>query len=99
MPILILLDIACNPSHLGFEPALGKQTAFMMWNAGIILLENLIGHLTIFAWIKKSLPSVIVTILVLYTAMPVAHWFLHAYTHTEMYIHGELSVPMIKVIE
>lgn len=71
----------------------------MMWNAGVILLENLIGHLPIFAWIKKSLPSAIVTILVLCTAMPVAHWFLHAYTHTEMYTHGELSVPMIKVVE
>lgn len=89
---------AVNPENLGFRPELGKNTAFMMWNAGIIIVEALIGNAKIFALMKNSIPSLFVTILVLCTAMPVAHWFLHPYIKSEMYVHGEVAMPMIKVI-
>jgi len=77
---------------------LGKNTAFMMVNAGIIIIEALIGNAKIFGWMKTVLPSFIVTILVICTAMPIAHWFLHPYIKSGMYEHGELCVPMIKLI-
>lgn len=90
--------IACNPSHLGFKPDLGKNTAFMMWNAGVIIIEALVGNARIFAYIKRSIPSFVVTILVLGTAMPAAHWFLHPYLKSGMFFQGELAFPMIKKI-
>jgi hypothetical protein len=92
--------IAIHPSHLNFKPALGKNTAFMMWNAGIIVLESYIGGARVFVWIKNNLPKPIVTILVLCTAMPVAHWFLHPYTKSDVFqIHGAICAPMIKLME
>jgi len=93
------LLIACFPPHLDFAPALGKNTAFMMWNAAIIILEALIGKARIFSWIKNNLPQPVVTTLVICTAMPIAHWFLHPYTKSDIFaVHGEVAMPMIKKI-
>jgi predicted permease len=83
---------------LNFEHDYGKNTVFMMWNAGVIVLETLIGNARIFSWIKNNLPKPLVTILVICTAMPVAHWFLHPYTKSTLFVHGELAVPMIKIM-
>ena len=82
-----------------FRPALGKQTAFMMWNAGIIILEGIIGKAFIFTWIKNNMPKPVVTALVICTAMPVAHWFLHPYSKSDIFIHGNIALPMIKMIQ
>merc|ERR1719330_1323387 len=91
--------IAINPSHLGFKPDLGKNTAFMMWNAVIVILEALVGHARLFQWIKNTVSAPILTILVLSTAMPVAHWFIHPYTKSHLFIHGTVAFPIIKIIE
>mmetsp|Transcript_8947 Transcript_8947/g.10372 ORF Transcript_8947/g.10372 Transcript_8947/m.10372 type:complete len:154 (-) Transcript_8947:73-534(-) len=92
--------IVIHPPHLNFKPSLGKETAFMMWNAGLICIEVLIGHLTIFSWIKNHLPKPLVSILVICTAMPVAHWFLHPISKSDMLtVHGTMAFPMIKLIE
>lgn len=90
--------VGMHPPHLGFQPQYGKQTVFMMWNAGLIIIEAAIGKAKVFFWIQRSLPKSIVTFLVICTAMPVAHWFLHQYTKSEMFIHGEYAVPLIRKI-
>ena len=88
--------IAIHPAHLGFKPDLGKNTIFMMWNAGVIVIESMIGKAQIFSYMKNNLPKPFVTMLVLCTALPVAHWFLHPYSKSEVFVHGELAMPMIK---
>jgi hypothetical protein len=84
---------------LNFKPELGKNTAFMMWNGGVIMLEALVGHAHIFAWLRNSIPSPITTLLVLATAMPIGHWFLHPYTKSTLFHDGDICLFMVKVIE
>lgn len=91
--------LAIHPPHLDFEPIIGKQTGFMMWNAGVIIIEALVSHARIFKWIKASVPAPLLTILVLCTAMPAAHWFIHPYTKSQMFVHGELAFPIIKAVK
>jgi len=76
----------------------GKQTAFFIWNAFIVTLEHFLGNASIFQWIKNNVPKPVITALVLSTAMPVAHWFLHPYTNIQMFEHGEVIFPMVLLI-
>jgi len=44
------------------------------------------------------MPKLVVSALVLSTAMPIAHWFLHPYTKEAYFFeHGEFSVPIIGI--
>lgn len=91
--------IATHPPHLNFQHTFGKNTAFMMWNAAVIILEAVFGKAPIFAWIKTNLPKPLVTMMVICTAMPLAHWFLHPYTKSNLFvIDGQVAMPMIKMM-
>lgn len=76
-------------------PNFGKQTVFFIWNAIIVTLEHFIGKAFIFQWIYTTMPKPVVGILVLFTAMPVAHWFLHAYTKTSLLDHSSAAFPIV----
>jgi hypothetical protein len=60
--------------HIGncYHPIVLKVTAFFAWNSVIMLLERRVGHLFGFT---KSWPTIVVSQLVLLTALPVSHWF------------------------
>lgn len=76
-------------------PNFGKQTAFFIWNATTVTLEHFISKAFIFQWIHNTMPKPVVGILVLCTAMPVAHWFLHAYTKIALVENSEFAFPMV----
>mmetsp|Transcript_14668 Transcript_14668/g.40772 ORF Transcript_14668/g.40772 Transcript_14668/m.40772 type:complete len:420 (+) Transcript_14668:915-2174(+) len=52
-----------------------KQMLFFGWNGILIALEYSIGHWSIFKWISKSIPQILVTALVICSALPLAHFF------------------------
>ena len=79
--------------------ALGKQTAFFIWNALVIILESVVGQAFIFKWISLTMPKIVVVGLVLCTALPVAHWFLHCYFKSDLFVHGELAFPLIRFLD
>jgi len=76
-------------------PPPGRQTAFFLWNAIILSLEHTIGHYHIFQWISQKLPRPVVTVLVISTVMPVAHWFLHPYTKVTFFEHADYGFPIL----
>jgi len=89
--INIGVNYACLPNF-------GKSLAFFIWNATVVTLEHLVGNASIFQWIKSNMPRLVVSALVLSTAMPIAHWFLHPYTKEAYFLeHGEFSVPIIGI--
>jgi len=89
------INIGICPACL---PYFGKSIAFFIWNAIMITLEHFVGNSSIFQWIKIKMPKPVVTVLVLSTAMPIAHWFLHPYTKGHYFNHAELLVPIIGII-
>jgi len=61
-----------------------KQMIFFGWNGILVGLEYLIGHWTIFQWMSRTLPPIVLTALVLCSALPLAHlftgdWIKHGY--------------------
>jgi hypothetical protein len=72
---------------------------FFLWNAIIITLEYLFGDAWIFQKVKTTMPRRVVTMLVLSTAMPFAHWFTHPYSKSDFLVHGEIVFPMVKRLD
>ena len=52
-----------------------KQMMFFGWNGIIITFEYCIGHWTIFKWMSRNLPQIVLTAFVLCSALPLAHLF------------------------
>jgi len=75
----------------------GKQTAFFIWNAIVVSLEHIVGKHSVFQSMKK-LPKPVITVLVLSIAMPIAHWFLHGYTNSMLFEHGEFAFGIVQVM-
>lgn len=88
--------LACFPAHLqSGTPAFGIQTKFMAWNALIICMEGFVHNYFIFQWMKRNVAAPILTFLVIGTAMPVAHWFLHPISKTKMLQQSEIAFPIL----
>jgi len=56
-----------------FAPIFWKLTAFFAWNGCVMLLERPLGP--IFNRYTRKWPTVIVSTLVVFTALPVSHWY------------------------
>jgi len=52
-----------------------KQMLFFGWNGILVGLEYRIGHWAIFQWMSQTLPPIVLTALVLCSALPLAHLF------------------------
>jgi len=57
----------------GWSPLPLKPTAFFLWNGMVLLLERPLGKY--FRPVADNLPLPVVSTLVLFTALPVSHWF------------------------
>mmetsp|Transcript_51007 Transcript_51007/g.75711 ORF Transcript_51007/g.75711 Transcript_51007/m.75711 type:complete len:294 (-) Transcript_51007:125-1006(-) len=78
-----------------YYPVHGKNISFFLWNAVIIVTELSIGHLYVFQWMKTSLPKSIVSLLVVSTALPVAHLFTGDYVKSNYFVHGQVGFPLV----
>jgi len=94
----LLLVVFWDGKHKGIDIAFGKNTAFMLWNAGIVTVEHFIGNSFVFQWIKRTFPRPLVTFMILCTALPIAHWFIHPYSKTGVFDDLVLGFPMVKEI-
>ncbi len=94
---LLYVTFYSPPAELTYV-AYGKNTAFFMWNAGIVMLEFLVGGLTIFQWMKFHFPKPLITLCSVSMGLPVAHWFTHAYFRNGLIEDLYVAVPMIKEI-
>jgi len=76
-------------------PSYGKNMIFFGWNGVLILLESIVGRLAIFQWMGKRLPGPLISVLVVLTALPFAHWFLQDWIAIGYFQHFQLGIPMI----
>jgi hypothetical protein len=58
---------------LQFAPVVFKLTAFFLWNGVVMVLERPVGRLI--QPVSSQLPTIVVSTLVVLTALPVAHWY------------------------
>lgn len=78
-----------------YVPSYGRNVIFFLINAFIIAAEHKVGGASIFAWIKSNLPIPMVSLLVVSTALPFAHFFTADYILSDYFLHGRIGFPLI----
>jgi len=90
--VYLYRDTALTPSY-------GNNMIFFGWNAVLILLESIVGGLSIFKWIGKTFPGPLVSILVVLTALPLGHLFLSDWIEIGYFHHIQISCFMVVPLE
>jgi Membrane bound O-acyl transferase family len=73
----------------------GRQFLFFVWNGIVVLLEYIFSPLPFFQWIKHTLPKPLITAMVLFTVLPISHWFTDGYIQNEFYSDFSMGFPFI----
>lgn len=82
-----------------FRPTHGKQLAFFVWNAIIVMVEYSIGHICLFTWVKRTFPATAVTVLVMMTALPFAHLFFDDYIEGRFFHDLQVGFLIIRPLK
>lgn len=72
-----------------------KLILFFGWNGILIVLEYFIGHWAVFQWMSRNLPPIVLTVLVLCSALPLAHLFTGDWIRYGYFNAVSLSTPII----
>lgn len=92
------LLLAMHHNDQTVEVAMFKNIAFFFWNAAVIILEILLADKFVFQFAKKTLPRPIIALLIVATALPVAHWFMHPYVKDTGFVeHLMIGFPIIRI--
>jgi hypothetical protein len=77
----------------------GMTLLFFSWQAGLVAIEALIGHWTIFNRLSKTLPGIVRTSLVVIAGIPLGHWFVESYVSSNFFLQGQCTFPSILPLE
>ena len=80
-------------------PSHGKNMLFFGWNAVLIIMESLTGRSKILMWMGGRFPRLLVSILVVLTALPLGHLFLSDWIEIGYFRHYELGCFKIISVE
>jgi hypothetical protein len=84
---------------LCYQPSLGGSTAFMLYNAFVIMIEYAVGGTKPVAMFVTHVPTPLRTVALIMLGLPVVHWFCDPYTISNFFDHAAICVPFIKAIE
>jgi hypothetical protein len=68
----------------------GPTMLFFVWQAVLLAGEAAIGHWAIFAFLSKNLPTQVRSFLVILLSLPLGHFFLDSYMHSDFMLHGKV---------
>jgi len=77
----------------------GMHLAFFAYNAVIFTIEHLVSEARIFSWSGRTLHPTIVSLLVVLTVLPVAHWFTDEYVSAGFYSDYTVGFPILVRME
>lgn len=89
----MIIDNSCP--RPAYSPRIGSNSAFFMWNGLVMLIEKLIGRSVHVQAVGRALPRPVVTLLIIMTALPVAHWFANPYIKSGFFFDYQAGFPMI----
>ena len=75
---------------------LGSNTAFFVWNFIVIACERMLVATKGVQSLKKVLPRFMVTVMIIMSSLPFAHWFGGPYLNGNFFSDYEIIVPMIR---
>lgn len=85
-----------------YEPELGNQFLFFLWNGVVLCLERLVVSTeqgrSFTKWMRYHMPKPLRTALVLLTVLPIAHLFTDEYVKSSFYDDAAHGFPRIKYL-
>lgn len=87
----------CSMSSMScdYEPPFGSNMAFFVWNAAVIMIENILRSSGVFQKVGCAVPRLVVTFFVVMTSLPVAHWFADPYIRQGLFNHYQQGYPLL----
>jgi hypothetical protein len=77
------------------QPLVGS-TAFMLWNALLIVVEYHVRDSKYMSRKMSTIPWPLKPGLVILLGLPVAHWLTDPYVRSDFFDHAALSLPIVK---
>lgn len=77
---------------------IGSNTAFFVWNFVVIACERMLVSTKGVQSLKKVLPRFMVTVIIIMSSLPFAHWFGGPYLKGNFFADYEAFVPMIRKV-
>lgn len=77
---------------------LGSNTAFFVWNFVVIACERMLVTTKVVQSLNEVLPRFVVTVMIIMSSLPFAHWFGGPYLNGNFFSDYETFVPMIRKI-
>ena len=92
--ILSVVDFSRDDN--GKRIVFGAQTAFFMWNAGVVMIEYLLRTRSgmSYCWLE-GLPKIVISLLVVMTVLPISHWFSDQMISVELFSDYKRGFPAI----
>lgn len=78
---------------------LGSNTAFFVWNFGVIVMEKMLSGSKYVRSIGKMVPNVLIPFMIIMTSLPMAHWFGNPYLHGGFFGDYEKCLIVIRKVE
>lgn len=78
------------------EVYIGSNSAFFIWNFFVIMVERSVVGLDLVKSIGKSLPRPVLTLVIIMSSLPVAHWFGNPYLLGGFFLDYERCIIMIR---
>jgi Membrane bound O-acyl transferase family len=78
-----------------YRPLYGGAMVFFAWQALLIALEYLLGRHATVVWVSSCLPTLVITIIIIFLGIPTAPFFSEAYVRSGFFRHGQMGLPMI----
>lgn len=76
-----------------------KQLLFFLWNAVVLIMEQLVKNTAAIRWMATNLPAAVRTALVIMTVLPLAHLFTDVYIDINIFNGLSLGFPRIVKLE
>lgn len=77
---------------------IGSNSAFFLWNFKVIMLEKLIVGSKIVKSVGHIMPRPLLTLTIIMTSLPVAHWFGNPYLNGGFFLDYEKCVVLIRQV-
>ena len=81
-----------------YQPQLGSNAAFFLWNAGVIAIESLLRRNTLVEKAGAVMPRIGITVIIIMTSLPLAHLFADPYIRAGFFSDYRQGFPLLAFV-
>jgi len=80
-----------------YDVVYGPTTLFFVWQAGLLIVEVLTKDWYLWSLLGESVPQPFKSLCLVVLGAPLGHFFVEPYVHSDMFPHGSVLFPSIKI--